>query len=285
MRDDVKSFNVSGMGCSGSMLAVDMAQNLLRVHKDSNAVVLSTEILTTGWYSGNERNKLILNCLFRMGSAAILLSNRMQARRTSKYKLVRTLRTQRAFDDRAYRSAMRDEDSKGFIGVTLNRDIPSIVCEIARASITSLGSSILPSSEKLKFGLSILKKMLMKGSSEIYSPDFKRVIDHFCLPNSGRDLIKGIAKGLKLNEKDVEAALATLHRFGNQSSSSLWYELAYLEAKERVKKGDKVWQLGIGTGLKSTSVVWECIRPILGESKSGPWADCIDQYPTSLALD
>lgn len=77
----------------------------------------------------------------------------------------------------------------------------------------------------------------------------------------------------------MEPALVTLHRFGNQSSSSLWYELAYLEAKERVKKGDKVWQLGMGSGPKCTSLVWKCVRPIVGEAQKGPWDDCIDSYP------
>jgi 3-ketoacyl-CoA synthase len=84
---------------------------------------------------------------------------------------------------------------------------------------------------------------------------------------------------LKLGEKEIEAALMTLHRFGNQSSSSLWYELAYLEAKEKVKKGDNVWQVGVGSGTKCCSVVLKCIRPILGESHKGPWGDCIHQYP------
>ena len=70
------------------------------------------------------------------------------------------------------------------------------------------------------------------------------------MPTSGRPLIREVAKGLKLNERDVDAALMTLHRFGNQSSSSWWYELAYMEGKERVKKGDKIWLLGLGTGLK-----------------------------------
>ncbi|GAB4826013.1 hypothetical protein Ancab_008881 [Ancistrocladus abbreviatus] len=285
MREDVKSFTVSGMGCSASMLAIDMAQNLLKVHKNSNAVVLSTEILTTGWYSGNERNKLVLNCLFRMGSAAILLSNRKQVRRTAKYKLVRTLRTQRAFDDKAYFSAIRDEDSNGLTGVTLNRDILQIAGETLRSSITALGSSTLPASEKLKFAISILKKRFINKSAEVYVPNFKTVINHFCLPTSGRPVIREIAKGLKLNEKDMEPALATLHRFGNQSSSSLWYELAYMEAKERVKKGDRVWQLGMGSGPKSTSLVWECVRPINGEAKYGPWTDSIDRYPVMLNED
>ncbi|MCI28161.1 3-ketoacyl-CoA synthase 5-like, partial [Trifolium medium] len=71
----------------------------------------------------------------------------------------------------------------------------------------------------------------------------------------------------------------TLHRFGNQSSSSLWYELAYLEAKEKVKKGDNIWQLGMGSGPKCCSVVLKCIRPIFGEYEKGPWGDCIHQYP------
>lgn len=114
--------------------------------------------------------------------------------------------------------------------------------------------------------------------------NFKAVIQHFCLPTSGRQVIREIAKGLKLGDREMEPALMTLQRFGNQSSSSLWYELGYLEAKERVKKGDRVWQLGMGSGPKCNSVVWECIRPIVGESKRGPWADCIARYPI-VAVD
>lgn len=110
-------------------------------------------------------------------------------------------------------------------------------------------------------------------------PNFKLVVQHFCLPVSGKPVIREIAKGLKLGEKDMEPALMTLHRFGNQSSSSIWYELSYMEAKERVKKGDKVWQLGMGSGPKCNSLVWECIRPIMGEAQKGVWADCINIYP------
>lgn len=131
MRSDVKSYSLSGMGCSASALAIDLAKNLLKVHKNSYAVVLSTEILSTGWYAGHEQPKLILNCVFRMGSAAILLTNKKQEKMNSKYELFLTLRTQKAFDDRAYLSTIREEDSNGKLGVTIKRDILEAWSEIS----------------------------------------------------------------------------------------------------------------------------------------------------------
>ncbi|KAH7537932.1 hypothetical protein FEM48_Zijuj03G0145300 [Ziziphus jujuba var. spinosa] len=284
MRSDIKCYNLSGMGCSASALSIDLAQNLLKVYKNSNAVVLSTEILSNGWYAGNERPKLLVNCLFRMGSAAILLTNRKEAKKSSKYELFKTLRTQRAFDDKAYLSAIREEDSNGRLGVTLKRDLLHVAGETLRSNATVLGWSILPFSEKLWHGVSIIRKRFIDKSEEIYMPNFKTVVQHFCLPTSGRPVIREIGKGLKLGDREMEAALVTLHRFGNQSSSSLWYELAYLEAQETVRTGDKVWQIGMGSGPKCNSVVWQCIRPIIGEYKNGPWADCIHQYP-NVAMD
>lgn len=123
MREDIKSFTISGMGCSASALAIDMAQNILKTHKNSNAVILSTEILSTGWYPGKEHTMMVLNCVFRMGAAAILVTNKREAKKTAKYKLMYSLRTQRAFDDKGYYSAFREEDSDGFTGVTLRRDL------------------------------------------------------------------------------------------------------------------------------------------------------------------
>ncbi|CAN4109132.1 unnamed protein product [Withania somnifera] len=255
LKEGVKSYTISGMGCSANSLAVDMARNIMKTHKNSNAVILSTEILSTGWYPGKERPFMILNCIFRMGGAAILMSNKKEAKKVAKYKLLWTLRTQGAFDDTRYYSAYRDEDSSGITGVRLNGDVL----------------------QKLRFVASIL---LFK--TEIYTPNFRRAFQHFCFPATGKSVVRETAKRLKLGDKEMEPSLMTLHRFGNQSSASLWYELAYLEAKERVKKGDKVWQLGMGTGPKCNSVVMECIRPILGEALLGPWADTIHIYPVTI---
>ncbi|KAL6321047.1 hypothetical protein AAG906_012031 [Vitis piasezkii] len=180
--------------CSAGILGVHLAQNLLKVHKNSYAIVLSTEITSAGWYAGNDKSKLLSNCIFRMG--------------------------------------VREEDSNGALGVTFSHDIVQVVSETVRSNITVLGSAILPLLEKF------------------------------------RSLIIDIGKGLNLGERETEASLMTLRRFGNQSSSSSWYVLAYMEAKERVKKGDKVWQLGMGSGPKCVSFVWECMRPMVEDIQS-----------------
>ncbi|KAL2227177.1 UNVERIFIED_CONTAM: 3-ketoacyl-CoA synthase 5 [Sesamum indicum] len=281
MREDIRSFTISGMGCSASALAIDMAQNIFKTHKNSNALILSTEILSTGWYPGKEQPMMVLNCLFRMGAAAILVTNKREAKKTAKYKLLYTHRSQRAFDDKGYYSAIREEDSDGVTGVTLRRDLLQVAGETLRANIAVLGSKFLPYTEMILYALSIFKKKYLNKSTEIYVPNFKRVVQHFCLPTSGKPVIREIGKGLRLGEREMEPALMTLHRFGNQSSSSLWYELSYMEAKERVKKGDRVWQLGMGSGPKCNTLVWECIRPIVGEAQKGVWADSIHSYPVS----
>ncbi|XP_004235137.3 3-ketoacyl-CoA synthase 5-like [Solanum lycopersicum] len=279
LKEGVKSYTISGMGCSANSLAVDMARNIMCTHDNSNAVILSTEILSTGWYPGRERPFMILNCIFRVGGAAILLSNKKQAKNQAKYKLLWTLRTQGAFDDKGYYSAYRDEDSSGITGVRLNGDVLQVAGDTLRTHMPVLGGRFLPLIEKLRFVRSVL---MYKRSKEIYIPNFRRAFQHFCFPATGKSVVRETAKRLKLGDRDMEAALMTLHRFGNQSSASLWYELAYLEGKERVKKGDKVWQLGMGTGPKCNSVVMECIRPILGEALIGPWADTINTCPLTI---
>ena len=38
--------------------------------------------------------------------------------------------------------------------------------------------------------------------------------------------------------------------------------LAYIETKQGVKRGERVWQLGFGSGFKVNSAVWRARRSI-----------------------
>ena len=60
----------------------------------------SQENITQNWYFGNERSMLIPNCLFRVGGAAIVLSNKPQDARRAKYRLVSMLHKLREKEER-----------------------------------------------------------------------------------------------------------------------------------------------------------------------------------------
>ncbi|KMZ56767.1 3-ketoacyl-CoA synthase [Zostera marina] len=285
MRSNVKSFNLSGMGCSAGLLSVDLVRDLLQVHPKCNALVVSTEIITPNWYSGNERAMLLPNCLFRMGGTALLLSNHGKDRSRAKYRLMHLIRTHKGQDDRAYRCVYQKEDSKGITGISLSKDLMAIAGDALTSNITKLGPIVLPWSEQLKFAIPFIIRNVTKRRSIIkpYIPDFKKAFDHYCIHAGGRAVIDELQNHLRLTYEHVEASRMTLHRFGNTSSSSLWYELAYIEAKGRMKSGDKLWQIGFGSGFKCNSAVWKCLKTVETlQEKTSPWADCLDRYPVHV---
>ncbi|KAG6391692.1 hypothetical protein SASPL_149449 [Salvia splendens] len=281
MRSNIKSFNLSGMGCSAGLISIDLASDLLQKHPNSNAIVISTEILTPNSYLGKERAMLLPNCLFRMGAAAVLLSNRRSDRRRAKYRLSHVVRTHKGADDKSYGCVSQEEDEEGYVGIKLNIDLMAVAGEALKSNITAIGPLVLPASEQLLFAISLIGRKFFNSRSKPYIPDFKEAFEHFCIHAGGRAVIDELQRSLQLTNEQVEASRMALHRFGNTSSSSLWYELSYIESKGRMRKGDRVWQIAFGSGFKCNSAVWRCNRTI-ELPVEGPWADCIDKYPVHI---
>ncbi|XP_027339457.1 3-ketoacyl-CoA synthase 7 [Abrus precatorius] len=283
-RSNIKSVNLSGMGCSAGLLSINLAKDLLRVHKNSLALVLSMEAVAPNGYRGNAKSKLIANVLFRMGGAAILLSNRKQDKPMAKYKLQHLVRTHLGSNDKAYKSVYQEPDEKEIVGVSLSRALLSVAASALRTNITILGPLVLPYSEQLRYGWSVIcRKIWARGNKETYVPNFKKTFEHFCIHAGGKAVIDAIEESLKLQKKDGEASRMALYRFGNTSSSSVWYELCYLEAKGRMKKGDRVWQIAFGSGFKCNSAVWKCLSDI-DPNVTNAWSDRIHLYPVEMPV-
>lgn len=283
LRDDIKSLNLGGMGCSAGVIAIDVAKSLLQVHRNTYALVVSTENITQNLYLGNNKSMLVTNCLFRIGGAAILLSNLSKDRKRAKYELVHTVRVHTGADDRSYGCATQEEDEDGIVGVSLSKDLPMVAARTLKINIATLGPLVLPISEKLLFFVTFLKKKYFNPKIKHYMPDFKLAFEHFCIHAGGRALIDELEKNLHLSPLHVEASRMTLHRFGNTSSSSIWYELAYTEAKGRMKKGDRIWQIALGSGFKCNSSVWVALRNVK-PSANNPWEDCLHKYPVEIDI-
>ncbi|KAF7081688.1 hypothetical protein CFC21_085604 [Triticum aestivum] len=230
-RDDVVTHNLSGMGCSAGIIAIDLAKRLLQVHRNTYALVVSTENITLNAYMGNNRPMLVTNTLFRVGGAAILLTNRAGDRARSKYQLIHTVRTHRGAHDQSYGCVTQEK--------------------VFRAQVKA------------------------------YLPDFKLALEHFCIHAGGRGVLDELENSLKLSPWHMEPSRMTLYRFGNTSSSSLWYELAYCEAKRRIKKGDRVWQIAFGSGFKCNSAVWRALRTI-DDAGESPWTQDVHVLPVDV---
>ncbi|KAK9114919.1 hypothetical protein Syun_021716 [Stephania yunnanensis] len=282
MRSNIRSYNLSGMGCSAGLISIDLARDLLQAHPNSLALVISLEVITPSYYRGNQRAMLLPNCLFRMGGAAILLSNRRRDQWRAKYNLVHVVRTHKGADDKAFRCVYEEEDQEGYKGVSLSKDLMAIAGEALKSNITTIGPLVLPASEQLLFLFTLIGRKLINPKWKPYIPDFKQAFEHFCIHAGGRAVIDELQKNLQLSAEHVEASRMTLHRFGNTSSSSLWYELNYIEAKGRMKKGSRVWQIAFGSGFKCNSAVWKCNRTVSGPGSDSPWADCIHRYPVHI---
>ncbi|KAL1340187.1 hypothetical protein AAHE18_U099300 [Arachis hypogaea] len=282
LRGNILSYNLGGMGCSAGLISIDLAKQLLQVHPNSYALVVSMENITLNWYFGNNRSMLVSNCLFRMGGAAILLSNKASDKRRAKYQLVHTVRTHKGADDKSYGCVFQEEDEKKTIGVSLSKDLMAVAGEALKTNITTLGPLVLPMSEQLLFFATLVARKVLKMKIKPYIPDFKLAFDHFCIHAGGRAVLDELEKNLDLTDWHMEPSRMTLYRFGNTSSSSLWYELAYTEAKGRIKKGDRTWQIAFGSGFKCNSAVWRALRTVDPAKEKNPWIDEIHDFPVQV---
>jgi 3-ketoacyl-CoA synthase len=282
LRPGVQTLNLSGMGCGAGLISIGLAKKLLQVAAPGTHVLtVSTEILSAQYYNGSERAMLLPNCLFRMGAAATILSNSPERAR---FKLGRIVRTMTAARDADYRCIFQEEDDKGMRGVRLSKDLTTTAGGALKRNIVAFGPLVLPVSEQLLVALSLLKRKVLSRLGRkvrLYRPDFRTAFEHFCIHAGGRAVIDEVQRGLGLSDEDVEASRMTLHRFGNTSSSLVMYELAYTEAKGRMRKGDRVWMISFGAGFECSCLALECVRTA-ADAADGPWIDCIHRYPVQL---
>mmetsp|Transcript_15144 Transcript_15144/g.34981 ORF Transcript_15144/g.34981 Transcript_15144/m.34981 type:complete len:537 (-) Transcript_15144:76-1686(-) len=278
MRSDLQSYNLAGMGCSASVIAVDLAKDLLNARgRNGLALVVSTENLTQNLYLGNDRSMLLQNTLFRCGGAAMLLSNSWAHAHKAKYKLLHTLRKQ-GIDDESYECVFECEDENGNRGVRLSKQIVKVAGRAMEQNFTALGPYVLPVSEIWKVAKATVARPVSKllraffeknGMTSVvamiplvkpYIPDFKRGIDHFCIHAGGRAVVDGVGQNLKLDDAQLEPSRHTLYHYGNTSSSSIWYELDHIRKSMNQRRGHRVLQLAFGSGFKCNSAVWLCLQ-------------------------
>ncbi|KAL1542236.1 very-long-chain 3-oxoacyl-CoA synthase [Salvia divinorum] len=280
MRPDVKAYNLSGMGCSASLIAVDLVRHMFKVYRNALAVVVSTESLGPNWYRGVDKSMMLSNCLFRSGGCSMLLTNRPDLRDRAIFKLKHLVRTHFGSNDEAYNCCIQVEDDEGYAGFRLTKKLTTAAAKVFVINLKVLLPKILPLWAIIRFVFDYLRSGMKKNLTEALSGagglNLKSGVDHFCIHPGGRAVIDGVGKSLGLSEYDLEPARMALHRFGNTSAGGLWYVLGYMEAKKRLKKGDRIMMISFGAGFKCNNCLWEVLRDL---DDPNVWEDCINRYP------
>lgn len=280
MREDIKVYNLTGMGCSASVISIDIVQSVFKSTKKAFALVVTSESLAPNWYVGTHRSMILANCLFRSGGCSILLTNNHKLRHRSMLELKCLVRTHLGANDDAYNACLQTEDEHGNTGFLLSKELPNSATRAFVDNLKVVAPKILPITELLRYVIVThyrrWKDGLVKGGGSRATINFTTGVDHFCVHTGGTAVIDGVEKNLGLSRYDLEPSRMTLHRFGNTSASSLWYVLAYMESKKRLKKGDTVFMISFGAGFKCNSCLWKVTRDLDGDTV---WKDSISSYP------
>jgi 3-ketoacyl-CoA synthase len=214
------------------------------------------------------------NVLFRSNGAAVLLSSRPADATTAKYTIRHIVRTIMAADDEAYRCVWQTEDAEGESGVDLKKELIGVAARALTRNMGRLGPLVLPASEQLKYAANAAARKLAKSLppgaaanlpaswTKPYTPNFSKAFDAVCIHTGGRGVIDSMEQNLGMSKEMVEASRAALFQFGNTSSCSVWYELAYNETFGGLHRGARVWQLAFGSGFKCNSAVLTANRNV-----------------------
>ncbi|XP_021910227.1 3-ketoacyl-CoA synthase 19-like [Carica papaya] len=268
MKENIKAFNLSGMGCSSSLAAIDVVQRLFKLYDNRLAIVVSTESLGSHWYPGKDKSMILSNCLFRLGGCSILLTNNKTMKHNAIMKLNCLVRSHIGEDDEAYKACFQAEDDQGYEGFILNKTLIKSASKALTLNLKLLEPKIFPVWIRIKTITSLKYKNFWSIKSRI---------KHFCIHPGGRAVIDQVGTTLQLSEYDLEPARMALHKFGNTASCGIWYALSYMQAKKRLKNGDEILMIGLGAGFECINSLWEVMRDL--KEEENVWKDTIDLYP------
>jgi 3-ketoacyl-CoA synthase len=227
------NYSLGGMGCSAGVVALDLAKQMLQLHPNTYALVVSHENITNAWYDGHDRTMMVPNCLFRANGSAVLLSNHAKDSYRAKYRLAHLVRTILAADDEAFKCIHQVEDAEAKLGVSLRKELVTVAGRALKANLTRLGPKVLPLREKVVFGANLVTRQLARTCRPLsgrlpawalkpYVPNFGSAFNHMCIHTGGRGVLDGIEKQLGLSDAAMLPSRAALFRFGNTSSTSIW---------------------------------------------------------------
>jgi 3-ketoacyl-CoA synthase len=147
-------------------------------------------------------------------------------------------------DPKPRRTISWGPDEEGINGVYLGKDVPLQAGKMLERVIAAATPKIMTWGQYAEAAVNIVGRKYLGYEWPRYVPDYTKCMDHFALHAGGYAVLKGIQKGMCLPMEMMLPSFASLRDYGNTSSSTTWYSIAYMERFGMVKAGQRIMQVG-----------------------------------------
>jgi predicted naringenin-chalcone synthase len=192
MKPEVFRTSVNFMGCYGAVHALKLAKLICDSTSDSNVLIVATEFCSIHFQKEYTPDSASSTILFSDGSAAVLVSNKIQSEKKLQLTDFYSKVAYRGKKDMAWELSHR-----GFI-ITLSSYIPDLI----EQDIAALVEEATQHS-----GLSL------------------KDITHWCFHPGGKKILSAIQKQLHLSDDNMHFSKSILSRYGNMSSPTVLFVL------------------------------------------------------------
>jgi 3-ketoacyl-CoA synthase len=228
-----QAIDLGYMGCSAAIWGSELAARLLK--PGEVALILSAELTSAMSNLRGGPETLAASCVFGDGVGAFLVAAPPHpfAPRFHVHGFGGSLIcTDQAMD------CIRYEPNPVFHEIRLKDTIPEVAGQGIATTLTPLvREHLVTVAQKLRY--------LIARSV----PRWQENVDYFVLHAAGNKILKGIQATLGLTDRQVAHNFDSFNKYGNTSSSSIFYSLRELEATRPLARGDRVVFLAYGSGF------------------------------------
>jgi 3-ketoacyl-CoA synthase len=264
MREDCHTYHLGGMGCSMGVIAMGLVHDLLKARPGSVIMIVFAEMCLPSFYRGKEKNRIVSNALFRMGSTCTLYTDRMWVKgQQAKLQLTSFVRIHTGgVDEGAFACIQQSPDPEGILGMYLGKDLPAMVGKAVTRILKLITPRIMTWGQYAEYMKLYLSSRISGKKMAHYMPDYTKCCQHFLMHAGGYGVLKALQKALNLPSETLLPSFSALRDYGNLSASTTWYAMAYIESMGFVKKDQVIMQLGIGGGVEAGVAMWRAVRDV-----------------------
>lgn len=222
LRPDVLTLDLVGQGCGAALPNLRTAEALLTANHCRQVLSVCVEVCSAALYFDDDPGVLISACLFGDGAGAAVLSNSANGKRKLEWK------TSGSLLKPGDRELLRFEQKGGILRNILSPQVPRLAAQHAA---------------------SVLTQVLALGKVE------RSQITGWVLHPGGRDVLLALRERLRLNAHDVRWSETVLRKYGNLSSSSLFFVLQAAVAD--CAPGGYWWMSSFGAGFSCHGALLE----------------------------